>query len=334
MPRGKIMLKKILFALVALTLALACLCACNDTTTTKLPDEKKLYTVSFKFNNGDADYALSVESGSLVPAPLTPARENYIFNGWKFEGKIWNFSEDRVYENIAFTAQWIDASSIFSYSVNDDATITVTAYNGSLTEIRIPEVISGLTVTAIADNVFKSFNDTDVTLITRPKTVKSVGKSAFEGCGFMPITILGELSHIGEQAFDGCTLLTKISLDENITDIPFRAFADCTSLTELTIPKNVSVISEDAFSGCSGIKTALLLSTDFSVDDSAFAGCDSLVTVFYMGSEADWNDVLSKVNDGGNGNDNLKNAKVYFYSELEAEGDYWHFNDKNQPRCW
>ena len=327
------MAKKILFALIALTLALACLCACNDTTTEQ-PKEKTYYTVSFKFNNGDADYALNVERGSLVSAPITPERENYIFNGWKYDGKIWNFAEDEVYENITFTAQWIDASAIFSYSVNDDSTITVTEYNGSLTEIRIPEVISGLTVTAIGDNVFKDLDDFDVSLITIPQTVTSVGKSAFEGCGFMPITILGELKQVGEQAFDGCTKLTKISLGEGITEIAFRAFADCSGVTELTVPKSVTVIGEDAFSGCSAIKTALLLSTDFSVDDSAFAGCDSLLTVFYMGSEEEWNNVLSKINDGGSGNDDLKSANVYFYSEVEAEGSYWYFNDKNQPRCW
>ena len=327
------MLKKIFSALFVLVIALTCLSACNDTTTEQ-PKEKIYYTVSFKFNNGDADYALNVERGSLVPAPITPERENYIFNGWKFDGRIWDFTKDEVYENIAFTAQWIDASSIFSYSVNDDSTITVTEYKGALTEIRIPEVISGLTVTAIGDNVFKAFDDFDVSLITIPKTVTSIGKSAFEGCDFVPITILGKLSTVGEQAFDGCAKLVTVSLGEEMTEIPFRAFADCASVTELTIPKNVTVIGEDAFSGCSAIKTALLLSTDFSVDDSAFAGCDSLITVFYMGSEEQWSVMLSKVDNGGNGNDDLKRADVYFYSESEAEGPYWHFNDKNQPRCW
>ena len=152
----------------------------------------------------------------------------------------------------------------------------------------------------------------------------------------MPITVLGTLSHVGEQAFDGCIMLNPVTLDRSLDKISFRAFAECLLLTEIKIPQSVTVIEEDAFSGCYYAQTMLIMSTDFTVEDSAFAGCDNLVTIFYIGSEAEWEAVLSKVNNGGNGNDNLRDADVFFYSETEptSEGDFWHFNDKGQPRCW
>ena len=329
-------LKRIILIIAALLVALVCLSSCEKNNDTTKPTGDTYYTVTFKFNSEQADYAVQVKRNELIPAPISPERENYIFNGWKNEGKIWDFTKDTVYADITFTAQWIDASTIFSYAVNTDGTITVTGYNGSLTEIRIPEVISGLTVTAIADEAFKGLDDLDVTLITIPKTVTSVGRSAFEGCDYMPITVLGTLSYVGEQAFDGCVGLNPVTLDSSLDKISFRAFAECLLFTEIKIPQSVTVIEEDAFSGCEFAQTMLIMSTDFTVEDSAFAGCDNLVTIFYIGSEAEWETVLSKVNDGGNGNDNLRGADVFFYAETEpmSEGNFWHFNDKGQPRCW
>ena len=326
-------MKRIILVVATALLALLCLASCDNNDVTG-PVGDTYYTATFKFNNDQADYAVQVKNNELIPAPISPERENFIFNGWKNEGKIWDFTKDTIYADVTFTAQWLDASSIFSYSVNTDGTITVTGYNGKLTEIRIPEVISGLTVTAIGDAAFKGLDDLDVTLITVPKTVTSIGKSAFEGCDYMPITVLGKLSFVGEQAFDGCVKLNPVTLDESIDKISFRAFADCLSFSEIKIPKDVTLIEEDAFSGCFAAQTMLIMSSDFEVEDSAFAGCDNLVTIFYIGNETQWETVLSKVNDGGNGNDNLRDAEVFFYSETEAEGNFWHFNDKGQPRCW
>ena len=119
-----------------------------------------------------------------------------------------------------------------------------------------------------------------------------------------------------------------------MTEIPFRAFGSCASLTEMIIPQSVKLINEDAFSGCSAIKTVLIMSNDVAVNDSAFMNCDSLVTVFFAGSEEEWNAL--NIADGGNGNDKLKEANVFFYLEdkPENEGSFWYFNDKGQPRCW
>ena len=330
-------LKRFFILLAVFLLALACLNSCKKDGE-KPNDTPTYYTATFNFNNGDEPYSVQFKGGSLITPPLSPERENYIFNGWRSEGKTWNFSKDMTYADVNFVAQWIDASSIFAYSANNDGTITVTEYRGSLTEIRIPKVISGLTVTAIGDNVFKNFEDIDATVITVPETVTAIGNSAFEGCANTPVKVLGKISTLGERAFDGCAKLSEINLDESLTEIPFRAFALCSALGEITVPKNVTKISENAFSYCSSVKTVLVISKDFTVEDSAFAGCDGLLTVFYIGNEAEWENVLSKISDGGNGNDNLREANVFFYSENEPEGEdkdsFWYFNNKGEPRCW
>lgn len=325
--------KRIIIFVALLALALICLASCDTPDT---PPETKIYhTVTFNFNNGDDMYTVQVEDADLVPQPISPERENYIFNGWKAEGKYWDFSVQRVYADTSFVAQWIDASSIFSYAPNDDGTVTVTAYNGNLMEIRIPEKISGMTVSGIGDGVFEDFADENARIIALPQTVTSIGNSAFRNCGEQ-ITVNGTLSHIGESAFEGCTKLGKVSLAEGLTQIPFKAFAGATSLTEITVPSTVTAISEDAFMNCTYLRSMVISSPALSVGNSAFSGCSSLVTVFFTGSEAEWESILLTVDNGGNGNDIFKNTKVYYYSESEpaVSGDFWYYNDKNEPRCW
>ena len=330
-------IKRFFTILAALSLALICLASCKKEPE-KVDSTPTYYTATFEFGNGQAPHSIQFKKGEPIPAPVSPEYENYIFNGWKADGKTWNFEKDVTSSDITFKAQWIEASQIFSYSVNSDGTITVTEYNGNLTEIRIPKVIKGLTVTAIGDGAFKSLDSKNVNIITVPETVNAIGSSAFEGCGATTIKVLGEISSIGERAFDGCSKLSDITLSDSVTEIPFRAFAGCSSLAEMTIPEKVTKINEDAFWGCSSIKTLLILSTEFSVEDSAFAGCDGIITVFFKGSESEWGNVISKVADGGNGNDKFKTARVFFYSENEPEGEnksaFWHFNTKGEPRCW
>ena len=329
--------KNFLVVLAALILALLCLASC-DKEPEKPAEAPTFYTATFNFNNGQEPYTVQFSRGALINPPITPERENYIFNGWKTDGRTWDFSNDLTYSDISFTAQWIDASSIFSYFANDDGTITVTEYRGSLKEIRIPEVISGLTVTAIGNEVFKNFKGIEATVITVPETVSAIGASAFEGCSSVNVKILGEISVLGERAFDGCTQLSEIKLSDKLTEIPFRAFSGCSSLTEMSLPKNVTKINEDAFWGCSSIKTLLVLSPTLSVDDSAFAGCDSLLTIFFVGDAAEWQALLANVSDGGNGNQKLREVNVFFYSENEPTGEnkgsFWYFNKKGEPRCW
>ena len=329
--------KRFLIIIAALTLALVCLGSCKKEPE-KPDDTPTYYTATFDFGNGQDPYKTQFKKGSLITPPTAPEYENYIFNGWKADGKTWKFDKDLTNSDISFRAQWIEASQIFSYSTNEDGTITVTAYNGNLTEIRIPEVIKGLTVTAIGDGVFKNFDGKNANIITVPETVTSIGNSAFEGCSITPIRVLGTISSIGERAFEGCAKLSNLNLADGMTEIPFGALAGCSALTEMTIPKKVTKINEDAFRNCSGIKTLTILSPEFSVDDSAFAGCDGLLTVFYIGNETAWKTVLLNVAEGGNGNDKFKAAKVFFYSENAPEGEnksaFWHFNSKGEPRCW
>ena len=92
-----------------------------------------------------------------------------------------------------------------------DGKVTITAYIGSETTLAIPSVLEGATVTAIADNAFKS--NIKLTSVTLPKTVTSIGASAFEGCSALKtITLSDNVSTIGRAAFKNCTSLETMKI--------------------------------------------------------------------------------------------------------------------------
>ncbi len=331
-------MKLIKYISVFLTVALlvCCLGACADDTPDDDIDKTVYHTVTFKFQNGDDDYTIKVTDGAKVPAPIAPERDNYIFNGWKSNGMAWKFASELVFKDTTLVAQWIDASSVFSHSPYKEGSVSIDGYKGKLNEISIPKSVSGFKVEALGDEVFRDFNDPEATFIILPETLVSIGNEAFYNCKGAEVIVNGGISSLGEKAFDGCAKLESITLDKDLTTIPFRAFANASSLSEINIPEGVTSIGENAFDSCTAIQKMVIASRDFTVENGAFANCSNLKTIFFYGNETEWQNIASKVDNGGNANEDFLSAKVYFYSEQEPEtdGNYWYMNNKDQPRCW
>ena len=55
---------------------------------------------------------------------------------------------------------------------------------------------------------------------------------------------------IGRSAFNGCSALTSIIIPNGVTSIGSQVFYDCNSLTSITIPDSVTIIEDLAFDGC------------------------------------------------------------------------------------
>ena len=143
----------------------------------------------------------------------------------------------------------------FSYSVLDDGTVQITAYNGSAETVVIPGTIDG-------------------------KSVTSIGYEAFYDCSSLTsITIPGSVTEIGSAAFSGCTSLTSITIPDSVTRIDNGAFSVCTSLTSVTIPDSVTSIGESAFNGCTSLTSITIPDSVTSIGDWAFSGCKSLTAI-------------------------------------------------------
>ena len=109
------------------------------------------------------------------------------------------------------------------------------------------------TVTSIEEYAFRC---TDLTRITIPGNVNSIGSYAFLGCESLnEVTIKNGVKSIGQDAFSYCLVLTSVSIPNSVTSIGDRAFVSCTGLTDITIPYSVVSIGKRTFMECSSLSS-------------------------------------------------------------------------------
>jgi hypothetical protein len=137
-----------------------------------------------------------------------------------------------------------------------EGVITACSYDfttGS-TDIIIPDDIGGVTVTGIAEGVFK---ETGLTSVTLPSTLEVIGKEVFRKCPITSIdfsNITGSLV-IGEASFRQCDI-NSLTLGANISAVELNAFRDNSNLTSVTFADenaDLKVIGSGAFRGTSSL---------------------------------------------------------------------------------
>ena len=288
------------------------------------------YTVQFDSNGGSDVPSVRVVKDGYAAEPSAPVRDGFIFDGWTNNSVDWDFDGDKVKGDMTLTAKWVDAEAIYNF-VPVDGGIHITEIKRELTVMRIPAKMNGKTVTGIGDGAFEGALSEGITQIVLPETVTHVGKNAFANCAGIEIVVEGAITSLGEGAFMGCDALTSVALGEGLTTIPFNAFSGCTTLGSVRIPESVTTICENAFEECSALSSVMLHSTTSVIEDAAFRFCDALTAVYYYGTESDFGAVSV-----ASGNDSIKEAGLYLYSETEpvGDGDYWYLDSKGRVRVW
>lgn len=64
------------------------------------------------------------------------------------------------------------------------------------------------------------------------------------------LTVPENVTSIGSYTFSGCDGLTSVTIPEGVTSIGNNAFSDCIGLTAVTIPSSMMSIGSSAFNGC------------------------------------------------------------------------------------
>ena len=151
--------------------------------------------------------------------------------------------------------------------------LELTDAESDITEITIPEG-----VTSIGGSAF--YGCSNLTSVTIPDSVTSIGGSAFSGCSSLTsITIPEGVTSIGKWAFADCSNLTSVTIPDGVTSIAGGAFCNCSSLTSITIPDSVTSIGGSAFSGCSSLTSITIPDSVTSIGDRAFYNCSSLTSI-------------------------------------------------------
>ncbi len=170
-----------------------------------------------------------------------------------------------------------DTYGNFTYTATN-ASVTITRYSGSETNVTIPESILDEPVTSIGTGAFQ--NCTNLLNVTIATNITNIGNSAFFGCRrLMNITIPSSVAIIGDEAFFNCTSLTQLNLTNGVTRIGDLAFYNCSSLTNFVIPGSITTIGADAFFGCSGLTSVTIPNSIGSIGMETFSYCAGLTNV-------------------------------------------------------
>ncbi len=158
-----------------------------------------------------------------------------------------------------------DVCDIYA-QLNSSNTLTITGisiYQPPI-DLRIPEEINGVTVTAIGEGAFAGeSNFWDVYI---PDTVTGIGDRAFSGCKSLTDIRFGKnLKSIGNEAFKDCTdmmnnfdydtssdngksrIIGRYILPEGLESIGDSAFAGCRSIGDIILPRSLTYIGSNAF---------------------------------------------------------------------------------------
>ena len=242
-----------------------------------------------------------------VKVPLSSIAAYRQADGWK------NFINYYVGEMIA---------DGITYRINEKKEAMVAAAETSLTEANIPSAVefegNQYAVTKINDKAFS--DNTNLTAVTLPESVVT----------------------LGSDAFSGCQSLKTIKIPSKVTAIPDRCFVSCSSLENVTIPEGVTTLGLYAFSNCR-FKTLTLPSTITKIDDGVFSHNNNLRTitcnavtppmlgnnVFYYSATSSVKVPLSSIAAYRQA-DGWKNFINYYVGEMIADGITYRINEKKE----
>ena len=189
------------------------------------------------------------------------------------------------------------------YAPEEEFTITadgtVTSYSGNMQNLSVPDIINGITVTAIGNEVFK---DSDICSVILPETTVSIGESAFEGCVGLNVVKGVGITKVGNRAFYGCTNILNIRLGAlseigeysfaqvkkntyridgstftldllGVTQIPDGAFYD--SALRAFEAARINSVGTDSFKGCNALASVIIHRVS-KLPNAVFKDCTSL----------------------------------------------------------
>lgn len=246
-----------------------------------------------------------VDDGDFVSAPkdfITP--DEYMFIGWFWEEVCFTpcLFDLPITEDTTIYGRWCPLSGEcgedLTWSFDKDTKELTISGNGEALGDYLEDLTDfyGLPIQSIkfeTTNLKKIgegffWNLTELTEITLPDTVTTIGKYAFAECSSLTsVTLPDSVTKIDDYAFSRCSELKNIAIPNNVTQIGECAFARCTALKNFTIPESVLSLGAKVFEK-SGLETITFESSEADEIDSLncngetiFKDC-TLLTAIYV----------------------------------------------------
>lgn len=198
----------------------------------------------------------------------------------------------------------------FNYEVSG-SNATITGYIGASNTVVVPSTISTYTVTTIAAAAFST--NLVVKNLTLPSTVTAIEANAFISADNLetitvdtnntkyssengvlynyskstliryPAAKTGDYfvvnsntNDISQYAFYNVKLLKRLTLPQNLSQIPVACFYNATGLEKVVMQDNVTFINTNAFYGCSNLNSVYFSASIANIATNAFKNCVKL----------------------------------------------------------
>lgn len=129
-------------------------------------------------------------------------------------------------------------------------------------------------VSAVSDHCF--YENSNLTGISIPDSVISVGECAFEGCSALANASFSGETLLSGYLFRDCKSLINVKLPAGLSGIPDGLFSGCSALPEIFIPDGAEYIGSQAYLDCAALGTAILPQSIKTIGARAFKGCSEL----------------------------------------------------------
>lgn len=218
---------------------------------------------------------------------------NFEIDGLKYETTSANTA--RVTE-VATSELTVDVPATVEH---DGTTYTVNSigeeafYYSKITKLTLPETVDSIYKRAFATTQFAeiklpsklvyiadyAFNSSNIENLVIPASVDHIGYGAFFTCKKLnTVKFEGNVKTIDSSIFYH-TPVTKVTLADDMTQIPTKMFLKCDKLAEINWPANLESIGSGAFYDCVALKTSALPATVKEIGDEAFLNCSSITSV-------------------------------------------------------
>ena len=216
-------MRKKIYALICVVVAVASLCGCSAANQTLPP-----------FGEGQSLWNPDMNAEEPTEEVTTEAVEELPLCTYEIDGGTVTFTgTGKVDEKTSsHTPQWIEDI-------------------GGADKVTAVVISEG--ITAIGSGAFNGCKNLESIVI--PKSVKVIPLNMARNCAALKTLVLPEgLTIISEGAFSSCTALEAVEIPSTVVELGKHSFSNCTALTEFVIPDSVTTLGDYTLTSCANLE--------------------------------------------------------------------------------
>lgn len=188
----------------------------------------------------------------------------------------------------------LEEDNVWSYKLDSNDNIIITAYNGSSLNVRIPSYIDGKKVVCFGNGINSVVKNSNVRRVYFPKTVTSVSAMALNGVtafSFAEFEDIAELNFVGKYAFDKTAFVSEANTENDVCVIGdilikhlgkghvqmpegIKRIAECAfgeNVTHITLPEGCVELSEGMLDDVKALQWIYIPNTVENIPNNLFS---------------------------------------------------------------